>query len=265
MSSVDVRSEHAVEVKVSYPNSLETVSFRFEWGGTLQQLWDMAYEELKEGRKPGDELLNDGGVSMAPYLGLTLLDAHDRHLCPGFIFVIKSETGGAHPDYGKPVLNTPSKAASAFEGDLLRYMTFRNATTPGEVGMRVLDPLTLIVPLTATGNSKKDDYTLRLHFGYYPEWPPSAQFVNPDTLIYDKTSDLKWLPLVQGTTELAVHADYSGQGQLVCNSMTLEFYLVNHGYNKKEHLWKPGLSFEATLKTIQWALGSQYYMGRQAA
>lgn len=257
--------EQEVMVKVSYPNSLASEEFRFPWTGTLQELWDLAYTKLGEGKKPEDELLNRDGGSLREYLNLTLRDAHERELCPGFFFVIKSETGGAHPDYGTPIPNTPSKAASAFEGHLANYLKLRSAKDPSELGMEVKDELTLVVFLTAKGNFLNDAYALRLHFGYYPDWPPSARFVNPVTLAYDKTIDRQWLPSIQGTNEIAVHPDYNGQGQLVCNSMTLEFYLVNHSYSKPEHLWRPEMTFESTLTVVTWALNSPFYKGRQAS
>lgn len=264
MSNEAAHIEQEVEVKVSYPNSMTSKPFQFPWTGTLQELWDAAYVKLEEGKKPGDELLNKDGASLSQYLSLTLREAHDRHLCPGFAFIIKSETGGAHPDYGVPVPNTPSKAAAAFEEHLRAYLKFLNAHDVSDLGIKVTDPLTMIVPLTGTGNGHSDEYTLRMNFGYYPEWPPSARFVNPETLLYENGKDTKWLPKIQGTNEIAVHPDYNGQGQLICNSMTLEFYLVNHSYSKKEHLWRPGMTFQSTLTVITWALSSPFYQGRQA-
>ena len=118
------------------------------------------------------------------------------------------------------------------------------------VGWQRPDPLTLYVPLRGyisgtpafaygfdpsepaadgerafTGAPEGDDYLLRLYFSHYPDWPPSAKFVNPDTKQFGP-GDTRWLPMISGANELHVHASYGGPGggQLICCSATLEFY-----------------------------------------
>jgi hypothetical protein len=107
-----------------------------------------------------------------------------------------------------------------------------------------------------------DDYLLRLYFGHYPEWPPSARFVNPATQQFG-ADDRRWLPMINGANELHVHASY-GQGgeQLICCSATLEFYLVSHSVEEK-HRWRPGSSFAVTLNTVSRYLRPPSYTGRQ--
>jgi hypothetical protein len=257
------KEDEGVTVKVSYPNSFVKEAFKFDWSGTISELWDKAYEELNEGCKPNDTLLNQDGESLMDYLNLTLRELHETHLCPGFFFVIKSDSGGAHVDYEIPVPNEPSKAAAAFEEHLQQYLAFGGYSSIEETQMWKEEDLTLFVPLRATGNRHDDKYLLRLHFGYYPKFPPSARFLNPETKNYDKATDLYWLPRIEGTNEFAIHPDYSQQGQLICNSMTLEFYIVRHSYSNRDHLWKSGMTFESTLVPIMAALKSRYYMGRQ--
>ena len=161
-----------------------------------------------------------------------------------------------------PILATPSDAIAAFERDLIKAL--RNRTLE-EAGWRRLDDMTLLVPLQGRqANGTIDDYLLRLGFAYYPDWPPTAQFVNPQTLNYDKATDKCWLPKIDGCPEIAVHPDYQNRGQLICCSLTLEFYAVLHGV-QENHVWNPEKhNFSATIHQIDWALGTQFYKGRHA-
>jgi hypothetical protein len=160
-----------------------------------------------------------------------------------------------------PVPLPPAEAIAALEEDLPIVL---QGKTLDEVGWVRLDPLTLLMPMVGVqqGNPP-DDYLLRLGFGYYREWPPSAQFVNPETKQYTIGKDARWLPKLEGCNEIHVHADYESKGQLICSSITLEFYKVRHGLDPK-HLWdSKRQNFAATLATIRWALRSDFYKGRQ--
>jgi hypothetical protein len=109
-----------------------------------------------------------------------------------------------------------------------------------------------------------DFVALRLGFACYPEWPPSALFVNPQTLSYDKAKDKCWLPKIEGCPEIAVHTDYMNRGQLICCSLTLEFYNILHDV-KPEHVWNSKEhNFSATINQVEWALRSPFYKGRHA-
>ena len=95
------------------------------------------------------------------------------------------------------------------------------------VGWHRPDPLTLYIPLRGytadtsasaygfdpseppqdagrpfAGTPQGDDYLLRLYFSHYPNWPPSARFVNPDTKQFG-SGDKTWLPMISGTNEPA--------------------------------------------------------------
>lgn len=135
-----------------------------------------------------------------------------------------------------------------------------------ELGWRRPSPLTLIIPVFG-GTATNDPYTLRLGFEYYAEWPPSALFVNPETLTFDPQRDLPWLPVVAGDPGFALHASYNNThyiGQLVCCSFTAEFYLSLHGV-QTEHVWDSKRhTFGATIHRVERALRSEYYKGRHA-
>jgi hypothetical protein len=162
-----------------------------------------------------------------------------------------------------PVLATPSDAISALERDLPKALRNRSLE---EAGWRRPDGMTLVVPLQGRqANGTVDEYLLKLGFAYYPEWPPSALFVNPQTLNYDSDKDKCWLPLIDGCPEIAVHAKYQTIGQLICCSLTLEFYAIKHDV-KPEHVWiAQKHNFSATINQIDWALKSPFYKGRQNA
>lgn len=126
--------------------------------------------------------------------------------------------------------------------------------TLADIGWSRVSPYTLCIPLWAM---QQDFYLLRLQFDCYPEWPPGAQFVNPITKNYEKEKDVCWLPVIEAPN-LRVHKDYQGQGQLICNSSTCEFYKVRHALDKPEHIWKSTYTFMHTLSTIRHAMYASY-------
>jgi len=164
-----------------------------------------------------------------------------------------------------PVPNTPARAQAALDADLPRALLGR---TLEDLSWERPDPLTLFIPLIGIREDEtRDSYLLRLNFLYYPDWPPSAQFVNPEARTYSYPDDILWLPKIEGTSEIAVHAQYDvpggGKTQLICASVTLEFYQVLHAV--AAHLvWDSKLqNFSATLAAIQRVLRKPYYKGRQ--
>lgn len=165
----------------------------------------------------------------------------------------------------KPVVANPLVARAALEQDLPVVVRGRGVTWE-ESGWTRPDELTLLIPVTGYANNVADEppFTLKLEFRHYPEWPPSAQFVNPVTRSFARPGDLYWLPRLE-SDEIRTHADYGEQHiQLICSSVTLEFYDVLHGVEDKL-VWKhPRQTFAATLNQIEWALRNCYH-GRFAA
>jgi hypothetical protein len=160
-----------------------------------------------------------------------------------------------------PVPVTPALAVAALDRHLPKVLGGRSLAA---AGWRRPSTLTLLVPLTgdrADGGS--DDFLVRMGFAYYPNWPPSVLFVNPQTLDYRFPDDRGHLPAITGTNELAVHATFEGVPQLVCCSFVLEFYQVRHGVEPR-HLWDPTVhTFAATLNALRQALREPFYQGRQ--
>jgi len=161
---------------------------------------------------------------------------------------------------GKPPVQDIAQGQAAFAADLSRFLGQRSID---EVGWAKPDELTLLVPLFATrADGGKDPYLLRLYFDHYPTWPPSALFVNPLTVTYKFPDDIQWVPQADNHQEIKFHTNYPGGTQLVCCSLTLEFYKVNHSvqeaviWREKEH------KFTSTIASIKRGLVPPYYIGR---
>lgn len=82
-------------VEVLDLNTNREVKFHVSWTMTLQQVWDKAYEELKEGRRERDQLECRDGHSLSTYLSQTLEQLRQQHICPARKYQIRGETGGA--------------------------------------------------------------------------------------------------------------------------------------------------------------------------
>jgi hypothetical protein len=165
--------------------------------------------------------------------------------------------------FGQAPVQNVAQGRQAFADHLKRALGNR---TLDDVGWAKPDDLTLLVPLFATrSEGNKDAYLLRLCFDHYPVWPPSTQFVNPLTLDYRLTEDARWVPQAPGHQEIAFHTNYNGSGQVVCCSLTLEFYKVNHSV-EKDLVWQGDKqTFVATIAAIKRVLLPPYYVGRSSA
>jgi hypothetical protein len=162
---------------------------------------------------------------------------------------------------GKAPVQDVARGRDVFADHLSRVIKGR---TLDDVGWAQPDDLTLLVPLFGTkSNDSKDAYMLRLGFDHYPTWPPSALFVNPLTLQYAVASDAQWVPNAPGHSEIAFHTNYSGSGlQLICCSLTLEFYKVNHSVEEK-FVWQGDRqTFLATIAAVKRILLPPFYQGR---
>lgn len=123
---------------------------------------------------------------------------------------------------------------------------------------------TLLIPMTGSLHGVSESYLLKLHFRTAADWPPSAQFVNPETCNYELGKDQHHLPNLQ-SPEAHVHPAYQAHGreqQLVCCSATFEFYDVLHSVEER-HIWKATDTFLVTLGAIERAFAHHYH-GRHA-
>ena len=119
---------------------------------------------------------------------------------------------------------------------------------------------TIYVKMPAiNAQGKAEEYLVRLTFLYYPDWPPSVTFLNPETKRYDGTH---W-PRT-GSSSLAMHPNYGGAPSgMVCNSMTFEYYFWG-GHQVTENIsWQKGThTFAATIAELKDHLKPPFYQGR---
>lgn len=152
---------------------------------------------------------------------------------------------------------------AALEEDIPRVLRLENATSLAELGWTRPNNLTLFVPMMGSRNGVTDEYLLRLGFQAYRKWPPSTQFVNPETLTYCSPEDQHHVPKLT-SPECHTHIDYKNPKgttiQLICSSATLEFYEVLHSV-KPEHIWRDTDTFFTTITVIRKAFTS-FYQGR---
>ncbi len=155
-----------------------------------------------------------------------------------------------------------------FDQDLPRALAYHGVDTPEALGWRVVGNSSLLVPISGTHANARENYLLRLDFVTGRDWPPRAQFVNPETLSYVVGMDTGHLPKL-GHSEVQVHASYQSQAmatpiQLVCCSATLQYYDVLHG-GDDAILWQARDTFLVTLAAIGRAMASEQYTGRYPA
>ena len=130
----------------------------------------------------------------------------------------------------RPTIDLASGRA-VLTADLPRVLRVLEAESLEAVGWRKPDARTLLIPVHGTFNEQGEDYLLRLQFLTGRDWPPSAQFVNPDTLEYRIPDDFHHLPVLEAP-QVRVHTNYAGPNgpiQLICCSATYEYYDVLHG------------------------------------
>lgn len=163
----------------------------------------------------------------------------------------------------QPTLDVQAGAA-ALDEDIPRVLRLLRASSLEELGWSRPNRLSLLVPMSGTYQDTKDEYLLRLGFQAYRKWPPSAQFVNPETLAYVYPQDQHFVPKLT-SPECHSHVAHqrnpqSNKIQLICCSATLEFYDVLHGV-EPQHVWRETDTFFTTITAIQKAFTS-FYQGR---
>jgi hypothetical protein len=150
--------------------------------------------------------------------------------------------------------------AAALDQDLPRVLRALDAVSLDALGWSRPNRLSLIVPMTGVHLGKSEAFTLKLAFQAYRTWPPSAQFVNPETLAYNYPIDRQHVPILT-SPGCHSHPEYDkpggGKMQLICCSATLEFYEVLHSV-QPEHVWRDTDTFLTTIDAIQKALASHF-------
>jgi hypothetical protein len=91
-----VKSEDTRLLDVSFLdlNTNETARFAVPGDVTLQEAWNMAYDELGETRRPNDVLESRSGQSLTAELDKTIRYVKE-HVVPDLRFQIHGDQGGA--------------------------------------------------------------------------------------------------------------------------------------------------------------------------
>ncbi len=160
----------------------------------------------------------------------------------------------------QPTLDIQAGAA-AIDEDIPRVLRILGASSLEQLGWSRPNRLSLLVPMVGIHQGIKDEYLLRLGFQAYRKWPPSAQFVNPETLSYVVPQDQHFVPKLT-SPECHTHTAYQrtpqgSKAQLICCSATLEFYQELHSV-EAHHLWRETDTFFTTLVAIKKALAAHY-------
>jgi hypothetical protein len=162
----------------------------------------------------------------------------------------------------RPALDLEAGRA-VLDDDLPKALQRADAGTLDELGWSRPNPHTLLVPMQGTFGDKTENYLLKLHFRTGRDWPPGAQFVNPETFDYVYPADVSHLPILEAN-HAYLHPHFNSNGfasQLICCSATLEYYESLHGGEQK-FLWQSADTFLVTLDAIGRALNSAAYKGR---
>ena len=160
----------------------------------------------------------------------------------------------------EPVPNTPAQAATALEAHLPVVLRGR---TLEEAGWKRPDPLTLLIPVIGICEGPARRLRAAPSLRLLPRLAARCPVCEPRDGGVPLPRRCARLPRVEGTNEIAVHVYYDNRLQLVCASVTLEFYQVRHGV--VPHLvWDANVqNFAATLAAVERGLRPPYYKGRQ--
>jgi hypothetical protein len=185
-----------------------------------------------------------------------------------------------------PAAADPQIAEAVFADHLARVEAGKQARAHGWSFGR-LDPLHVVVTITAVRPSgEPDTYHVKLGAEYYDTYPPTTSFVCPPRPATghrpardgwpEAPPGSLWLPAVQSMEWFAIHPAYTFPNgvanardgvarQLVCCSMTFEYYVSSHQPNPGQR-WRQGRhTLGATLTRIQTALTSANYQGPAGA
>ncbi|WAJ42862.1 hypothetical protein OK015_16505 [Mycobacterium sp. Aquia_216] len=180
-----------------------------------------------------------------------------------------------------PHVADPEIAAAVFADHLGRVLAGPQARDHGWK-FTVVDPLHAVVGLTATRpDGATDPYHVALGAEFYDVHPPTVKFVVPEpgcTGWPEAGATSRWLPALAGLDWFHVHATYGyaepppeycasyrRPRQLVCCSMTLEYYISGHAPTDGQR-WRQGRhTLGGTLARIQEALLSPQYQGPAGA
>lgn len=167
----------------------------------------------------------------------------------------------------------PEVAARTFHRHLDAYWANRDLGSRGW-SRTDLDDLHAVVSIPACrDDGTTEPYFVRLGAEYYDPYPPTVLIVSPADGWPRARSGTTWWPRLARPGWIALHDNYrypGGQGQapfegqLVCFSMTAEYYMSNHSPTEDQK-WQQGRhTVAATLSRLAEVLAPPYYQGPDA-
>lgn len=137
-----------------------------------------------------------------------------------------------------------------------------------------VDDLHCVVTIPANrSDGVVDEYHVRLGAEYYDAFPPTVMFVTPEEGWPRARAATTWWPAlvnlppwfqIHDTREYHDQGRVFAEGQLVCCSMTAEYYMSDHGPTETQR-WVPGeRTVAATLSRLAEILRPPYYGGPSA-
>lgn len=164
----------------------------------------------------------------------------------------------------RPTLVDPEVASKTFRAHLDSYWQSRNLAAKGWV-REELDSLHVVVTIPALRpDGNVDPYYVRLGAEYYDVNPPTVMFVQPVDGWPRARAGTTWWPRMNPPSWIRLHDNYrypdNSFNQLVCFSMTAEYYLTNHNPTENQQ-WKQGQrTVAATLSRLREVLRPPYYL-----
>jgi hypothetical protein len=164
---------------------------------------------------------------------------------------------------GNPARVDPAIASLVFAAHLDRLW---QGPLPSEMGLtrRKVDDLHELVGFRAVRpDSTLDPYYVLLGAEYYDHWPPTAAFVDPDTLCEASPNSRWWPTLRENPAWGALHNTHrfadGSSGQMICISFTAEYYRTQHS-PPPDAVWQQGRhTVAATITRIAKLLRQPYY------
>ncbi len=167
----------------------------------------------------------------------------------------------------------PEIAARTFGSHLDTYWCNSGRDEKGWSRVTTDDLHTVVTIPARRADGGTDEYYVRLGAEYYDTYPPTVLIVVPKSGWPRARAGTPWWPLVTSPNWCALHDSYQycdaqGQrlfeGQLVCFSMTAEYYMSNHGPTEAQR-WTPGRhTVAATLSRLGEILSPPHYGGPSA-
>jgi hypothetical protein len=164
--------------------------------------------------------------------------------------------------------------ARTFNAHLDTYWRNRACDDRGWTRTAVDDLHTVVAIPGVRAGGGADDYYFRLGAEYYDAYPPTVLLVAPTEGWPRARAGTPWWPVINPPGWCALHdtyqyADEQGrplfEGQLICFSMTAEYYMSNHGPTDSQR-WTPGRhTVAATLSRLGQILSPPHYGGPSAA